>query len=104
MSGTATEGGVPVAGASVAIQRGAKATKLAKAGSATTSASGTWSASGKLTGKAPVYFKATATVKERDATAQGCATPLPATVAPGGCSSATLGAWTVSSPVAKLKP
>jgi len=104
LSGTATEGGLPVAGASVAIQRGASATKLAKAGSATTSTTGAWSASGKLTGKKPVFFKATATVKERDATAQGCATPLPATVAPGGCSSATLAAWTVSSPVAKLKP
>jgi hypothetical protein len=104
LSGKAAEGGVAVAGASISIQRGASAKKLKKAGTATTSASGTWSASGKLTGKAPVYFKATATVKERDATAQGCATPLPATVAPGGCSSATLGAWTVSSPVAKLKP
>ena len=79
MSGTAAEGGVPVSGASVAIQRGASATKLGKAGSATTSATGAWSASGKLAGKKPVYFKATATVKERDATAQGCATPLPAT-------------------------
>ena len=104
VSGKAAEGGVAVSGASVAIQRGASATKLAKAGSATTSATGAWSASGKLTGKKPVYFKATATVKERDATATGCATALPATVAPGGCTSATLGAWTVSSPVAKLKP
>jgi hypothetical protein len=104
VSGTVSEGGVPVSGASVAIQRGASAKKLARAGSATTSASGAWSASGKLTGKVPVYFKATATAKERDATAQGCATALPATIAPGGCTSATLGAWTVSSPVAKLKP
>ncbi len=104
VSGAAAEGGVPVAGAIVTVQRGVSATKLAKAGGATTSATGGWAASGKLTGKKPVYFKATATVKERDATAQGCATPLPATVAPGGCTSATLGAWTVSSPVAKLKP
>lgn len=104
LSGTATEGGAPLAGASVAVQKGTKPAKLANKGSATTGATGTWSASGKLTGKATVYFKATATVKERDATAQGCATPLPATVAPGGCSSATLAAWTVSSPVAKLKP
>lgn len=102
--GTLTEAGLPAANVSVVVQRGASATKLAKAGGATTSATGAWSASGKLTGKKPVFFKATATAKERDATAQGCATPLPATVAPGGCSSATLGAWTVSSPVAKLKP
>ena len=105
VSGTASEGGVPVAGASVVVKRGVSATKLSKpGGGATTSASGAWSASGKLTGKAPVYFKATATAKERDATAQGCATALPATIVPGGCTSATLGAWTVSSPVAKLKP
>ena len=104
LSGKAAEGGAAVVGATVTVQRGASATKLAKAGSATTSTSGAWSSSGKLTGKKPVYFKATAMVKERDATAAGCATALPATVAPGGCTSATLGAWTVSSPVAKLKP
>jgi hypothetical protein len=103
-TGTVSEGGLPAAGTSVVLLRGRSAAKLAKAGGATAGASGAWSASGKLTGKAPVYFKATATAKERDATAQGCATALPATVAPGGCTSATLGAWTVSSPVVKLKP
>jgi hypothetical protein len=103
-SGTLSEGGLPSADASVVLLRGSSATKLAKAGTATTGATGTWSASGKLTGKKPVFFKATATAKERDATAQGCATALPATIAPGGCASATLAAWTVSSPVAKLKP
>jgi hypothetical protein len=103
-SGSLTEGGLPVAGMSVALLRGSSATKLAQAGKATTGASGAWSTSGKLTGKKPVYFKATATAAERDATSTGCATPLPATVAPGGCVSATLAAWTVSSPVAKLKP
>lgn len=104
LGGALTEGGVAVSGAKVVLQRGASATKLTKAGTATTGAAGAWSASGKLAGKTPVYFKATATVAERDATAQGCATPLPTTIAPGGCTSATLGAWTVSSPVAKLKP
>ena len=103
-SGKLSEGGLPLASSSVVLLRGSSATKLAKAGSATTDASGAWSKAGKLTGNKPAYFKATATVAERDATAQGCATPLPATVAPGGCTSATLGAWTVSSPVAKLKP
>jgi hypothetical protein len=98
-SGKATEGGAPAAGVSVVLLRGS-----AKAGSATTGASGTWSVSGKFTGKKPILFKATATAKERDATAQGCATPLPATVAPGGCATATLGSWTVSSPVVKFKP
>lgn len=103
-SGKLTEGGLPVAGSSVILLRGSSAAKLAKAGSSTTGATGAWSKGGKLTGKKPVYFKATAAAAERDATAQGCATPLPATVAPGGCTSATLGAWAVSSPVTKLKP
>jgi hypothetical protein len=104
VSGKLSEGGLPVAGASVVFLRGTSATRFAQAGSPKTSATGTWSASGKLTGKKLVYFKATATVAERDATATGCATPLPATIAPGGCTSATLSRWTISSPVAKLKP
>jgi hypothetical protein len=98
-SGKLSEGGQAVAGASVVLLRAGK-----KAGSATTGATGAWSLSGKFTGKKPILFKATATVKERDATAAGCAQPLPANVAPGGCTSATLGAWTVASPVAKFKP
>jgi hypothetical protein len=98
-SGKLSEGGLPVQGASVLLLRGG-----AKAGSATTGATGAWSRSGKFTGKKPILFKATATVKERDATATGCAQPLPTNVAPGGCTSATLSAWTVSSPVAKFKP
>ena len=72
--------------------------------SATTGATGAWASSGKLVGKKPVFFKATASAGEKDATATGCANPLPATIAPGGCVSATLSAWTVSSSAAKLKP
>jgi hypothetical protein len=104
VGGTLTESGLPAAGVSVVLLRGNSATRLAQAGGATTGATGGWSASGKLIGKKPVYFKATAIAAERDATAAGCATPLPATVAPGGCVSATLSSWTVSSPVASLKP
>jgi hypothetical protein len=104
VTGKLSEGGLPVGGTTVVLKRGATATKLSKAGSATTGATGAWSVSGKLAGKKAVYFKASATVGERDATATGCAQPLPATVAPAGCASATLSAWTVSSPAAKLKP
>lgn len=104
VSGRLSEGGLPTVGASVALLRGNSATRLAAAGKATTSAAGAWSASAKLVGKKPVYFKATAAAAERDATATGCATPLPATVAPGGCVSATLPLLNVSSSVAKLKP
>jgi hypothetical protein len=101
--GKLTEGGTPVSGAAVTLLRGTSATKLAKFASATTNAAGSWAKTGKTAGKV-TYFKATATVKERDATTTGCAQPLPASIAPGGCVSATLGAWSATSPVAKFKP
>jgi hypothetical protein len=104
VGGKLTEGGLPVASTSVVVLRGNTATRVVKVGSVTTGATGAWASSGKLVGKKPVFFKATATVGERDATATGCATPLPATIAPAGCVSATLSGWTVSSPVVKLKP
>jgi hypothetical protein len=104
VGGKLTEGGLPVAGTSVVVLRGNTATKTIKVGSATTGSAGAWASTGRLVGKKPVFFKATAKVAERDATATGCATPLPVTVAPAGCASATLSAWTISSPVAKLKP
>ena len=102
--GKLTEGGLSVGGATVTLLRGASASKLAKIGTATTGAAGAWAKSGKVVGKKLAYFKATATVKERDATTTGCAQPLPASIAPGGCVSATLGAWSATSPVAKFKP
>ena len=104
VGGKLTAGGQPVAGASVVVLRGNTATKVVKVGKATTGASGAWASSGKLVGKKPVFFKATAASGEKDATATGCANPLPATIAPGGCVSATVSAWTVSSSAAKLKP
>jgi hypothetical protein len=104
VGGKLTEGGLPVASTSVVVLRGNTATRVIKVGKATTGATGAWASSGKLVGKKPVFFKATATAGERDATATGCATPLPATIAPAGCVSATLSGWTVSSPVARLKP
>jgi hypothetical protein len=103
LSGRLTEAGLPVAGANVSVYRGTTAKKLVGAGSATT-VSGSWAVTGKLVKKKTLYFKATATVPARDDTALGCQNPLPATIAPAGCVSATLSPWTVSSPVAKLKP
>jgi hypothetical protein len=104
VGGRLTEGGLPVGGASVVVLRGNSATKVVKVGGATTGATGAWASSGRLVGKKPFYFKATASAGERDATAAGCANPLPLTVAPAGCASATLSPWAVSSPVARLKP
>jgi len=104
VGGKVSEGGQGVAGVGVTVLRGNSATKTIKVGSATSIASGAWASSGKLVGKKPVFFKASASVPERDATATGCASPLPVTIAPGGCVSATLSAWSVTSPVAKLTP
>jgi hypothetical protein len=104
VGGKLTEGGLALSGASVTVLRGNSATRVLKVGSATTGPGGAWTSAGKLVGKKPVYFKAHASVGERDATTTGCMSPLPATIAPGGCVSATLGAWAVDSPVAKLQP
>ncbi|HEY5059836.1 MAG TPA: hypothetical protein VII51_12575 [Gaiellaceae bacterium] len=103
VSGRLTEAGLPVSGASVVVYRGITPKKLTKTGSAT-STSGSWSVTGKRVPKKTLYFKSTATVAARDDTTLGCQNPLPATVAPAGCVSATLSPWTISSPVAKLKP
>jgi hypothetical protein len=102
--GKASEGGIPAPGTAVLILRGTLPSKLVKVAAARTSPVGTFSSSGKVRPKKTTYFKATATVKERDFTAQGCINPLPATVAPAGCVSATLPPWTATSPVVKVKP
>ena len=104
VGGKLTEGGIALSGVGVTVLRGNTATRVLKVASAKTGPGGAWTSAGKLVGKKPVYFKAHASVGERDATATGCASPLPATIAPGGCVSATLGAWAVDSPAAKLTP
>ena len=104
LGGKLTEGGIALSGVGVTVLRGTTATRLLKVAGTSTGPGGAWASAGKLVGKKPVYFKAHASVGERDATATGCAQPLPATIAPGGCVSATLGAWAVDSPVAKLMP
>ena len=48
LSGTATEGGLPLSGLTVKIARGLSATRLVVKSSAKTGASGSWKASGKL--------------------------------------------------------
>jgi hypothetical protein len=103
-SGKLTEGAQGVTGATVALLRGASATKQSKVASVPTTATGAWSAAGKLAGKKPFFFKATASVDERDFTATGCQNPLPVTSAPGGCVSATLPPWSATSSVVRVKP
>jgi hypothetical protein len=104
LKGKLTEGGTPDPSFAVSVLRGSTATALAKVASVTTKTDGSWSSSGKLKAKKVTYFKATATASERDFTAQGCVSPLPATVAPAGCASATLPPWTATSAVVRLKP
>jgi hypothetical protein len=101
--GKLSEGGIPTAGVAVNLLRGASASKLTKVASPKTTAAGTFTSAGKVAAKKTTYFKATATVPERDFTAQGCTSPLPATVAPAGCVSATLSPWTATSAVVKAK-
>jgi hypothetical protein len=102
LSGTATEGELPLAGVTVKIARGLSAGKLAVKSSARTGATGAWKASGKLTPKKTTYFQASASVGERDYTATGCQNPLTA-FAPAGCVTATLSPWSAKSAVIKLK-
>jgi hypothetical protein len=102
LGGTATEGGLPVAGLGIKIARGVSATKLTAKSAAKTGSTGAWSASGHLTPKKTTYFQVSAAVGERDYTATGCQGPLP-TFAPGGCVTATLSPWTAKSIVVKVK-
>jgi hypothetical protein len=103
-SGKLTEGGQGVAGATVTLLRGASATKQSKVATLPATATGTFSSAGKLKGKKPFFFKATATVAERDFTPSGCQNPLPVTTAPAGCVSATLPPWSATSSVVRVKP
>ena len=60
LSGTASEGGLPLSGLAVKVARGLSATALAVKSSTKTGASGSWKTSGKLKPKKTTYFKATA--------------------------------------------
>jgi hypothetical protein len=102
LSGTATEGGLPLSGVTVKIARGLSAAKLAVKSSVKTGASGSWNASGKLVPKKTTYFQVSATVGERDYMATGCQSPL-TPFAPAGCVTATLSPWSAKSAVIRLK-
>jgi hypothetical protein len=104
LKGKLTEGGTPDAGISVNVFRARSAATLPKVATAKTKTDGSWTFTGKLKPKKTTYFKVSASVGERDFTAQGCANPLPPTVAPAGCASATLPPWLTASRVVRLKP
>jgi hypothetical protein len=91
LTGSVTGGG----SGSVTIYRGSTAIRTA------TASGGAFSARVKLTGTKPVTFKA----KVKGGEAQtACSPALPATVAPAGCASATVGAFTVTTNTVRVKP
>jgi hypothetical protein len=102
LSGSASEGGLPVGGLSIKIARGLTATSLKVKSSTTTGAGGTWKTAGHLTPKKTTYFQVNAAVLERDYTATGCQSPL-TPFAPAGCVTATLSPWSAKSVVVRLK-
>jgi hypothetical protein len=71
------------------------------AAAAGTVSGGSFTARLKLKGKKAVSFKAKVTGGETQTT---CAPPLPATVAPAGCASATVGAFSATSAAVRVKP
>ena len=103
LKGKLAAGGTGVAAVPVDIFRAASKATLPRVGSATTKADGSFTSTGKLKKKKTTYFKASASAGERDFTAQGCTNPLPATVAPAGCVSATLSPVSATSVVIRLK-
>jgi hypothetical protein len=93
-SGRVQQGGAPVAGARVEIVAGTKRFPVR------TNANGTYSLrlQNRTRRVTRTFFQARVTVGARDVTAAGCASPpIPATLAPGGCVSATAGGFTAAS-------
>jgi hypothetical protein len=101
VTGTVTEGGQPVAGATVRIARGTAASRLTVSKTVKSSATGAFTLSGKLVPKKTTFFRASTSVGERDFAA-GCASPA-TTVAPAGCVSAKLSPWSATSAVVRVK-
>ena len=102
LSGSASEGGLPVGGLTLKIAWGLTATSLKVKSSTKTGAGGTWKASGHLTPKKTTYFQVSAAVGERDYTTTGCQSPL-TPFAPAGCVTATLSPWSAKSIVVRVK-
>jgi hypothetical protein len=100
IAGKVTEGGAPVAGATLGVFRGPSAKALKRVATVKTSANGTYTLAGRITGpKRNTFFRVSGAVGERDYAA-GCANP--AAAAPGGCVGAKLSKWSATSPVTRL--
>jgi hypothetical protein len=101
LNGTVTEGGAPVPNLTVHIARGTSASRLTQQSSTKTDANGNYKTAGHLKPKRTTYFQISASVPERDFAA-GCQNPATA-VAPAGCVSAKLSAWSSKSAVLVMK-
>jgi hypothetical protein len=88
LTGSVTQGGTPVAGATVTLLAGGK-----KAATVKTNARGLFSK--KLVLKKTTKFRARVLAPQRDS---ACQSPLPTALVPGGCMGATSAAFTVASP------
>jgi hypothetical protein len=94
VSGTVTENGVAVSGASVAIFANGKKVATVK-----TNANGVFAKA--FTIKKATKFQAKVAVAQHDT---ACVSPLPTSSVPGGCVGASIGAWAASSPTVATKP
>ena len=102
LNGKVTEGGLPVGSLVVHIARGTAIARLTQQSSAKTDANGNYKTAGHLKPQKTTYFRINATVGERDYAA-GCTSPAPAAIAPAGCVSAKLSAWSAKSAVLQMK-
>jgi hypothetical protein len=102
LTGRMSEGGLPVAGLTVAIARGPSAKTLKRAASVKTGRNGTFKLVGRLKPRKTTFFQASAFAPEGDYTTQGCKTPAVA-FAPAGCVKATLSPWTATSATVRVK-
>jgi hypothetical protein len=103
LSGTLSEGGVPDPGFTVSVFRSSTSTGLTPFASVKTDTKGNWKLNVRVKPHKSAYFQAHSIAKERDFTSQGCANPLPPTIAPAGCVSATLSPWSAVSVLLKVK-
>jgi hypothetical protein len=102
LTGRLSEGGLAVAGLTVAIARGPSSRALKRVVSAKTGRTGTFTLTGKLKPGTTAFFQASAFAAEGDYTALGCKAPTSA-FAPAGCVKATLSPWTAKSATARIR-
>jgi hypothetical protein len=102
LKGALSAGGQAPVGATAKLFRGRTLQSLKQVATLALN-NGTYKVSGHLRPKKTTYFQVRASAPEVDATSTGCASPLPPTVAPAGCVSATVSAWSAVSPIIRIK-